>query len=1193
MFKEFFLREIKGAFGQPMIYIFFIIFAFVTGMGVGSDNVVIGGSIGNVFKNAPHVVTTYTIIMSIFGLLVATAFFNNAALRDHNAHFNEILFSTPLSKSGYFFGRFFGALFLSTVPMIGVFTGIILGSLLGPVMGDLSPDRIGPFYFESFFNNYILFVLPNMLFAGAIVSAMAHKFKSTVISFVGTLVIIVAYSVSSIFLSDIESETIAALIDSFGFRAYSVEAKYFTPLEKNTLSPSFSGLVLYNRLIWTALGIGILFLSYFSFSFKTKQKKGKAEKTVKTSEDSSIPLHLPRIAGNFNFGTEFQQFKSFFMVNFLSIAKSITFKILFLFSLVIYVADLAGGFEYMGLKSYPVTYKLAEEISESTGLFIFIVLVFFSGELIWRDRMNKINEVVDATPHTSLTSLVAKSLSLVSIVFIFYAFFILIAVVYQLLHGFTFIEFNVYFTTFLVDYLPGYIAWSFILVFLQTIINNRYVGYFAAILIFFIQNFLWSILDIESNMLSIGSVPSLQYSDMNGFGPGLIASYWFNLYWILLSTVLLLVAGLLWNRGVSTSLFKKVKGIKQHLSPKYVMILSVFGLLWTGTAGFVYYNTQVLNTYKTSDQVELDQVEYEKKYKKYQHIAQPKLTNAIYHIDIFPYKRDVIVKADLIVKNLTNQSIDSLHYSVSDKWKPEIQIKGAELVHNDKELGYQIFKLAQPLAPNDSLPVTIHAQYITKGFENERGNTSIIANGTFLNSMDILPYFGYGERYEIGDKNTRKKYDLPAKLRVPELQENCDHQCAVNYLSEGKSDWINVETFISTAEDQVAIAPGSLVKEWKKDGRNYYHYKVDHPSQNFYSFISARYEVAKKKWNDVDIEVYYDQKHAYNVDMMIKAVERSLEYYSKNFGPYFHKQARIIEFPRYATFAQAFPGTMPYSESFGFIIDLEDEEKNNVIDAVIAHEMAHQWWAHQEVAANMQGGTMLTESFAEYSSLMVMKSVTDKLRMKNFLKYDMNRYLRGRSRETEKETPLYKVENQSYIHYGKGSVILYALQDYIGEEKVNRALRAFLSEFRYAEPPYPTSLDFLKHLEQEVPDSLNYLITDWFKEITLYDNRLKTATYKPLDNGKYLVTMALEAKKIKADSIGNETVLTPNDWVDIGVFADKDEKELIYEKRMKFDKKDLVFSFEVDTIPAKAAIDPRRILIERVYKDNIKSVSQQ
>jgi aminopeptidase N len=208
--------------------------------------------------------------------------------------------------------------------------------------------------------------------------------------------------------------------------------------------------------------------------------------------------------------------------------------------------------------------------------------------------------------------------------------------------------------------------------------------------------------------------------------------------------------------------------------------------------------------------------------------------------------------------------------------------------------------------------------------------------------------------------------------------------------------------------------------------------------------------------------------------------------------------------------------------------------------------------------------------------------------MKQYLNYDFEKYLKGRSAEAEKELPLYKVEDQGYIHYGKGSVVLYALQDYIGEDKMNTALKNFLDEYKYKESPYPTTHDFLRHLKPQVPDSLNYLITDWIKEITLYDYRLKDATYKRKENGKYEVSMDIEAYKIKVDSLGVENKVSQRDWVDIGVYRDTDEKHLMYSKRVLFVDEKMNFSFEVDTIPAKAVIDPKRLLIERVIDDNSK-----
>ncbi|MFT4754525.1 MAG: ABC-2 type transport system permease protein [Salibacteraceae bacterium] len=1189
MFSTFFFNELKYTLKQPMVYIFMLIMALLVFGATASDNVQIGGSVGNIVKNAPFVITTFTAIMSIFGLLIAAAFFNNAALRDYNNQFNEILFSTPLSKSGYYFGRFFGALIISTIPLLGVFIGVIMGSFVAPLVGWEDPSRYGDFYLETFVNNYFLFILPNMFFAGTIIYSMAMAWKSTVISFVGAMVIIVAYIVSGTLMSDIDNETIGAIFDTFGIRTYSLTTKYYTPIEKNTVSPVFGGLLLLNRVIWIAFGSVVLVASYLRFSFLDKGKKVKAEKKEAKVERGSFSL--PKLNPQYGRATDWIHFKSFFKTNFLSIRKSVTFKILFVFSAILLVSSLWGGFEYFGLQSYPLTYEIIDAINGSVLTFIIIILVFFSGELVWRDRDSKINEVVDATPHNSIISLAAKALSLVAIASLLNWFFILCGILYQLANGFTRIELDVYFIDFLFTNLSLYFVWAGVMIMIQVLVNNKYMGYFISILVLFLWRIFMSMFDIQSNMLQVAGGPSLRYSDMSGFGPGVYGAIWFNLYWGLFSVLSLMIAGALWNRGSSSSLMDRIQIMKKQVPKSFRSSILLVGFVWALVAGFVYYNTQVLNDYKTSDETEELFADYEKKFKKYENVDLPKLTDIKYFIDIFPKERDVHVRAVMQVTNETNNPIDSLHYNYGDDWVPEFKIPNSEMIMDDPYFGYRIYKISPAIQPGETIEIEIKTKNITQGFGNGTGNTSVLENGTFINNMSILPSLGYNAGIELSDKNTRKKYDLEPKDRMPELEVNCGENCRSNYLTNGHSDYINAETVISTSDDQMAIAPGSLIKEWNEDGRNYYHYKVDHISQDFYAFISAKYVMKTRKWNGVDIEVYYDEKHDVNVDMMLDAVERSLTYYSENFGPYFHKQCRVIEFPRYATFAQAFPGTMPYSEAFGFVVNLEDESDNNVIDAVIAHEMAHQWWAHQVVGAGVQGGTMMSESFSEYSSLMTMKSITENpMKMRDFIKYDHDRYLRGRGGERVKELPLYKVENQQYIHYGKGSVILYALQDYIGEDSVNKAMRTFLEEYRYKKPPYPTSLDFLRHLDPVVPDSMKYLVEEWFKEITLYDNRLTDATYSELENGKFAVTMRIETTKIKADSLGNETKVAMNDWIDIGLFADDDEDHLMYQKRVKFDQPEMTFTMVVDSLPAKAGIDPRHILIDRVYSDNIKSV---
>jgi ABC-2 type transport system permease protein len=1209
MFKTFFIKEISTGLKRPMVYIFTFIFTLIAAIGVVSDDITFGGATGTILKNAPHIMTLYIANLSIIGLLIATAYFNNAALRDYQHDFNGILFSTSLNKASYFFGRFFGALFLSTIPMLGIFLGFSIGTDISTEMGFASANRMGVLDSSAFVNNYLLFVLPNMFIAGAIIFAVANKWKSTVISFIATIVIIVAYLLSGTFLNDMTTESLAALTDVLGLRAYTIDSKYFTAIEKNTEVVSFSGWLLINRLLWVTVGVISLITSYLSFSFVQKHQKIRKAIKTDTRKDGLQVFNLPNTKSIFDFTTSKTQFISFFKINFYTILKSNTFKILLVFGVLILLNKLLSGFEYYGLQSYHVTYKIlafSRPISMIMGI---IMMIFFSGELIWRERSNNINGVIDGTPHNSLTMLLAKIASLIAINVLFDLLLIVVSIIYQLLNGYTDPEIGVYLLDFLYTGIPMYVIWSCILVFIQVLLNNKYIAYFVSILLIFLFEFIVvDALGYRSYMLNLGFSPTYLYSDMNEFSSAVTAINWFNLYWMLFGVLLVSIASLLWVRGSVKGVKNRWESAKNHFTKKYALGLSVVMLLFFLTSSFVYYNTQVLNPYSSRSEIESMQETYEKKYKKYEQILQPKIIEIKYEVDIYPNDRKVKSKSYITIQNKGKKAIDSLHYSLIffidegtngtelkvSNWKKSMTVPNSQLVYNDSFLGYQIYKLNTPLLPNATMNIEVKTDYISQGFENDVSNLHVVKNGTFFDSTFILPSFGYEAYNEIMDENDRKEYGLPPSKIMNPLKGNNEQYLKENYVSGSTSDWVDIETILSTSIDQTAIAPGTLVKQWSTDDRSYFSYKNDYKSLNFTNFMSARYEVARKTWNGIDIEVYYHKTHDYNIEIMLDAVEKSLQYYTENFGPYFHKQARIIEIPRYYNFAQAFPGTMPYTEGGGFITNLSNKNDNNVIYSIIAHEMAHQYWAHQLIGANVQGATMLSESFSEYGSLMVMKNeLKDDIKMKQFLKYDFEKYLTGRGNETKKEVALYEVGDQGYIHYGKGSLVLYALQDYIGEEKVNAALREFLNSYKYKAAPYPTTLDFISYLKPKIPDHLKYLITDWLEEITLYDYRLKEATVESLESGQYKVSMHIEAHKLKVDSLGMEQSVAQHDWVDIGVYSDMDEKQLMFSKRVLFDNPIMHFSFEVDSIPVKAVIDPKRLLIERVIDDNVKVLESQ
>src|SRR5258708_26158104 len=138
--------------------------------------------------------------------------------------------------------------------------------------------------------------------------------------------------------------------------------------------------------------------------------------------------------------------------------------------------------------------------------------------------------------------------------------------------------------------------------------------------------------------------------------------------------------------------------------------------------------------------------------------------------------------------------------------------------------------------------------------------------------------------------------------------------------------------------------------------------------------------------------------------------------------------------------------------------------------------MAHQWWAHQEVPAFVQGAEFITESLAEYSALMVLKKRYGDAHMRRFLKYELDRYLLGRGTEQKQEQPLLRADGAAYVHYQKGALALYALQDAIGEAAMNDALSAFVRRWRFQGPPYATSRDLIAELRRVTPADKQGLI---------------------------------------------------------------------------------------------------------------------
>ncbi|MDX1931310.1 MAG: hypothetical protein SFU56_01770 [Capsulimonadales bacterium] len=1196
--KDVFLFELRFRTRQISTYLFFGIFFLLALLFISTDIVQLGGGDGRVKGNAPFVISVAGTILMVLGGTICSALLGTAVYRDFEANAHELFFTTRLSKRDYLFGRFLGAFVVTVL----VFLSIPLGFILGTVAPWADKSDFGPFRADAYLFFLGVYLLPNLLLVGSFCFVFGALTRSLLAIYVQGILLFVGWAMSLSLLSNLESRELAAFFDPFGLSATSLLTRYWTLAEKNTSLLTLSGPLLVNRAFWLAIAAVVFAIGYRLFAFSrhplTLARRRKTAIDNATLTESVLPSQLPPAATEpVSPRTVYLRLTGFY---YREILRGVPFLAITFAGMLLLFVNASQADRIFDTPIYPVTRVMMDSVANGFSLFFVILITFYTGELVWRERVLRLDQITDALPTSTAAGMLAKVSAIVAMLMTLNVGLIAAGIVTQAAKGYFHFELPLYATYLFGILLPGWIAMVFLAFFLHSVLNNKFLGHTALILISLSASVL-PLLKLERYLYRFGSGPTPVYSDMNGFGPFLAPVFWFTLYWLAVSVLLLLAALRLWVRGKEERLFFRWQNGRIGRAGNVVGVTAAATVV--GSAAFITYNTDVLHEYVPKQEGLRRQETYERSYKAaWEKKPMPHITAVRLDVDLQPERLRYAVRGTYRLRNKSGRPIREVALQ-TDQTLTVKELRFAVPVTPDivdNATGFRTFRLERPLSPGEETTLDFSLAYDKTGFPNDGIQTAIAENGTFV-TMPV-PAIGYQPGGEITDEREREKRKLPKRPRMPALTDTAARNRT--YLGSD-ADWIDFEATVRTSPDQTAIAPGYLQKEWTENGRRCFRYKMDAPIRNFYSFLSARYAVKRDTWTGQDgkkvaLEIWYHPAHAYNLDRMMAGMKDALTYCSENFGPYQFRQLRILEFPAYASFAQSFPNTVPYSEAIGFIARVREEEED--IDYpyyVTAHETAHQWWAHQVLGADMEGATLLSESLAEYSALKILEKKYGPERIRRFLRHDLDRYLRGRGGEREEENPLVKVQNQQYIHYPKGALAFYALADRIAEKRLNAVLARFVRDKGFQEPPYTTSLELLEYLKTATPAGDRTFLGDLFERITMYDCRATEASAKRLPDGKWRVTVTVSASKRYADGSGRETVAPLDDLFDIGVFAaaqgrqrDKDAvgKPLILERhRLTTERR--TFTFETETEPAKAGIDPYNKMIDRIPSDNVIKVT--
>jgi ABC-2 type transport system permease protein len=1194
MFGKIAAFEFRYQLRQPLFWIVGIIFLLLTFGWVTVQNIHVGGMGPGDHRNGPFAIANVMLIWTVFYMFVTTAFVANIVVRDDETGYGPIIRSTRIGKFDYLYGRFLGAFGAVAVSFLAVPLGFVLGGFAPWV----DPETLGPLSWSALINGYLFLALPNILLTAALFFAVASVTRSLMWTYVGVIVLLVLYVVAGVILGKPEYEHAAALYEPFGTAAYGLVTKYWTASERNSQVPPIADALLYNRLLILGLSAAILALAYALFRFQSGAQSGRRRKRA-SLEQAALATEPPpgplarRPAPRFDAASAWAQLRVRTRFDMGQVFGSPAYIVLLVLGLV----NACGGLWFAtedtryGGVIHPVTRVLIPDLIGSFGLIPIIIAVFYAGELVWRERDRKTHEIIDATPLPDWAFVAPKTLAIALVMLSTVLISVLGAMLIQLLHGYTHFEIGKYLLWYVIPMSLDWTLLAILAVFLQVVSPHKFVGWGLMVLLIISRGVLPS-LGAEDHLYSFGMGPGVPLSDMNGQGRFWIGAWWFRLYWSAFCGLLLIAAYGLWRRGTETRMLPRLARLPHRLMGKAGVLAGVFLVVFVGAGAFIGINTHRWNDYRTELADEKWQADYEKALIGFQNTPQPQITAVKLDIDIHPHEPRLVTKGVYTLVNKTDAPLREVHVLFDRDTKVlGLSIEGAwAKTHAYDRFNYRIFAFDSPMVPGETRTMAFTTEISQKGFKNRGNITRVVDNGTFVNNADFAPFLGFDRRALLTDRTKRRKYGLPPERRMPKLGDPKAAQ--FNYLRHD-SDWVMADITLTTDADQTAIAPGDVVSRSTRDGRTTTRFASPTPIMNFFSVQSARYQLKTETYKGVQLAVYYDAQHAWNVERMLAAQKATLDYAQANFSPYQFHQVRYLEFPDYAQFAQSFAGTIPWSEGLFFIADYKDPEKIDMVTYVGAHEIGHQWWAHQVIGADEQGSTTLSETLAQYTALMVMKRLYGPDEVRKFLKYELDSYLRARGTEALEELPLARVEDQGYIHYRKGSLVMYRLADEIGEDAVNRALRNILQSFAFKGAPYPTSRDLEDALRAEAPGDKQQLITDLFDNITLYDLKATGMTANRRPDGRYDVSLTVEARKLYADGKGKETAAPLHETMEVGLFlAEPGKKDFTPSKVLLMSGAPIHTGRQVITLispkaPKWGGIDPYNILIDRNSDDNL------
>ena len=402
-----------------------------------------------------------------------------------------------------------------------------------------------------------------------------------------------------------------------------------------------------------------------------------------------------------------------------------------------------------------------------------------------------------------------------------------------------------------------------------------------------------------------GPAPA-EYSGMNGYGHDLERFYASGLYWTAFAVLLVLAAHACIYRDGSH---------RRWPSQRVVSVGVPAVVIWVAMGCWIHANKVDPHANETESAWRTEQAQ---RYRPRARRGVPHVVAMDLAVDIYPTERRLESRGSMLLANTRDESIDELVLLFPRGSRvARIDIPNTSVVEKSVEFGLHRYEFARPLRSGERVRMHFELAWQQRGFGDGSKAPRLIENGTFIESSNVVPSFGPA----LGNQGVRAT---------------------------------RIRAVIGTSLDQVAVGPGILLREWKENARRYFEYarasgdaphapRSKSPGEVWpaFSIHSARYAVARDRWNETTVEVFYHPDHRRNVGSIFRCVRQALDRLATSSSPYPDQVLRVVEFP-YAGEARVFPDAILFSERSEFAFDLRGGPRIDAVCASVARAVARQ-----------------------------------------------------------------------------------------------------------------------------------------------------------------------------------------------------------------------------------------------------------